>query len=397
MRSGNDAALILTGATGFLGGHLLAAFVERGDRVIALGRPSGGQSLNERIRSLLSWFALDDRRGQVETVEADFRMPRLGLEQKRYDALCARVGPIIHCASDTRFSERKRDEITEANIHGLQHMLDLTAHSRAPFFHYVSTAYVAGKTSGCCPEELGDGVDFTNVYEETKAHAEHKVAARCGLEKIPYTIIRPSIVYGDSRSGRSTRFNALYHPVRSLAQIREIYLNDIQYHGGQKARACGISLQHGEVLLLPLRVFVTRRGHLNLIPIDYFVAAVQSILEEKEAGAVYHLTTDAPTSIDELAAYCESYLKIEGIEIIEGAPDGIPRTPPEALFQKFINPYLPYMADSRSFDRRRTNRATAGLAPPDFRYDIFARCMDYAMKVNWGTDAGPGLAEKAAR
>ena len=158
MRSGNDAALILTGATGFLGGHLLAAFVERGDRVIALGRPSGGQSLNERIRSLLSWFALDGRRGQVETVEADFRMLRLGLEQKRYDALCARVGPIIHCASDTRFSERKRDEITEANIHGLQHMLDLAAHSRAPFSHYLSTAYVAGKTSGCCPEELADAI-----------------------------------------------------------------------------------------------------------------------------------------------------------------------------------------------------------------------------------------------
>jgi len=66
------------------------------------------------------------------------------------------------------------------------------------------------------------------------------------------------------------------------------------------------------------RVFVARRGHLNLIPIDYFVSAVECILERAEAGAIYHLTTIHP-SRSVTCRYCHSFLKIAGIEIIEGS------------------------------------------------------------------------------
>jgi nucleoside-diphosphate-sugar epimerase len=384
MARGKNAVIILTGATGFLGGHLMAALLARGKRVVILGRASEDSSLSDRISSLLAWFDLGDRRDRVEIVEADLRRPRCGLEKDGYHALCAQAGPIIHCASDTRFSERKRQEITETNLHGLERILDLAVDSQAPFFHYVSTAYVAGKLTGCCPEELVYVGDFANVYEETKARAEQEVAARCKRDGLCYTIIRPSIVYGDSRSGRSTRFNALYHPVRSLACIREIYLNDLQNQGGKKARDCGIVLEDGAVLRLPLRLLLARRGHLNLIPIDYFVTAVESILEHREAGAIYHLTSDLPKTIEDLAAYCQSFLKIQGIEIVEGPPNGIPLNPPEALFQKFMEPYLPYLTDTRTFDRRQANRATLGLEPPEFSYDVFERCMNYAVSVNWG-------------
>ncbi|MFA6109132.1 MAG: SDR family oxidoreductase [Candidatus Latescibacterota bacterium] len=388
MRQAERAAIILTGATGFLGGHLMAALLERGDRVVVLGRASEGRSLADRIAGHLAWFGLSARGDQVETAEADLRQPRCGLAEDRYRALCARAGPVVHCASDTRFSERRRQEITETNVHGLRRILDLAADSRTPFFHYVSTAYVAGKTSGRCPEELVACGDFANVYEETKAHAEREVAARCQRDGLPYSIIRPSIVYGDSRSGRSTRFNALYHPVKSLAILREIYLNDLASQGGEKARACGIALERGGVLRLPLRVFVGRRGHLNLIPIDYFVSAVECILERAEAGAIYHLTSDSPITLGDLAGYCQSFLKIAGIEIIEGSSGETPLNPPEALFQKFLEPYLPYLADARSFDRRHANRATCGLKPPEFSYDIFERCMSYAISVSWGVDRG---------
>ncbi len=383
MNRKEETAIILTGATGFLGGHLMAALLARGDRLVILGRASGGRSLADRIRDLLGWFGLGDGSGRIETVEADLQRPRCGLEKRRYEALCAHAGPIIHCASDTRFSELKREEITETNLRGLQRIVELAVDSRAPFFHYVSTAYAAGKMSGCCPEELACTSDFFNVYEETKSRAEREVAARCRREGLRYTIIRPSIVYGDSRSGRSTRFNALYHPVKSLAYLREIYLNDLQNHGGQKARSCGMSLQCGDVLRLPLRVFLVRRGRVNLVPVDYFVSAVERILEHGESGAIYHPTSDSPRTIDDLAAYCQSFLKIEGIEIIEGPPNGTPLNPPEALFQKFIEPYLPYLADTRTFDRRQANRATFGLEPPEFSYDVFERCMSYAVSVDW--------------
>jgi nucleoside-diphosphate-sugar epimerase len=384
MREGKAQAVVLTGATGFLGGHLMAALLERGKRLVILGRASSGASLADRIGGLLRWFGLDDRGHQIETAESDLLQPGCGLSRPRYDALCAMGASIVHCAADTRFLDRNRREITAVNVGGLKGILDLAADSRAPFFHHVSTAYVAGRHSGICPEQLVRPREFNNVYEETKACAEHHVASRCGQEGLPYTIIRPSIVYGDSRSGRSTRFNALYHPVRSLACLRDIYVDDIRHRGGYKARACGIALQNGGVVRLPLRVFLARRGQVDLIPVDYFVSAVMAIMERAESGAIYHLTSDAPKTIDDLAAYSEAFLKIDGIEVVDGPPNGVPLTPPEALFQRFVEPYVPYLADTRRFDRRQAIRATAGLTPPALTYEVFERCMSYATSVNWG-------------
>jgi len=146
----------------------------------------------------------------------------------------------------------------------------------------------------------------------------------------------------------------------------------------------GIGLESGGLLRLPLRVFLDRRGRVNLVPIDYFVAAVLMILERAESGGVYHLTSDKPKSIDDLAVYCRAYLRIDGVEILEGSWNGIPPTPPESLFRKLIEPYLPYLADSRRFARTRTDRATSGLKPPELTRDVFDRCMDYAVGVNWG-------------
>jgi nucleoside-diphosphate-sugar epimerase len=388
MREPESAPVVLTGATGFLGGHLMAGLLERGRRLVLLGRASEDASFAERVARLVGWFGLGDRRGQIETVEADLLEPACGLPKPLRAALSAQAGPIIHCAADTRFSERNRREVTATNVHGLRGILDLAAASRTPFLHYVSTAYVAGRTSGCCPESLVRTSDFTNVYEETKARAEHDVAAHCAREGLAHTIIRPSIVYGDSRTGRSTRFNALYHPVKSLLCLRDIYLDDIRKRGGKKAQACGIRLQDDGVLHLPLRIFLARRGQVNLIPIDYFVAAVMSILERAEPGTVYHLTSESPTTIDDLAAYSQAFLKVAGVEIIDGPPNGSRLTPPEALFQRLVEPYLPYLADARSFDRHHARRATDGLRPPEFTYDVFERCMSYAMSVNWGQ--GPG-------
>jgi thioester reductase-like protein len=66
MGTAGVSTLVLTGATGFLGGHLMAALLRKGERLIVLGRASAGQSLAERIARQLRWFGLDDRGDQIE-------------------------------------------------------------------------------------------------------------------------------------------------------------------------------------------------------------------------------------------------------------------------------------------------------------------------------------------
>ena len=86
-----------------------------------------------------------------------------------------------------------------------------------------------------------------------------------------------------------------------------------------------------------------------------------------------------------LASYTERFLNISGIEVVVGtaAADKM-RNPPEELFDHFIQAYRPYIADQRTFIRENTDRATDGLLPPDFSYEIFQKCMAYAVSVDWG-------------
>lgn len=376
---------LITGATGFLGGHLLAALIKRGHQVVVLGRRRGDLSLKERIAGILQWFGLAADPGQVETVEADLLAPRCGLDKSRYQAICLRATQLVHCASDTRFAESIRDASIETNVRALSSVLELARESRLSFFHYLSTAYATGCDSPCCQERLAAPSSYTNVYEETKAFAEREISAQCSRHGIPYTIIRPSIVYGDSRTGRSTAFTALYHHVRSLGLIRDIYLKEIRDRGGEKAHRHGIYLKNQETLHLPIRIRLPHPGQINLIPVDYFVAATLAILERPESGQVYNVTCDQPAKMEELASYCETFLNIEGIRIDYGNPSGfLEENPAEALFNKFVEPYRPYLSDTRVFDRNNTDRVTAGLPPPRLTYERFRRCMEYAVSVNWG-------------
>ena len=112
----------------------------------------------------------------------------------------------------------------------------------------------------------------------------------CDKNYIPLSIIRPSIVYGDSQSGRSLKFNALYFPVRSAQTIRDIYLNDILNHGGLKAAKNGIFIDKESYLFLPLKIYLPREGDINIIPVDYFVNTTIKIIENCSGNGIYHLT-----------------------------------------------------------------------------------------------------------
>ena len=385
MGSDTTGSFVLTGATGFLGSHLMASLLRRGDRVLVLGRACARTSLAARIAGILEWFGLENSGARVESAEADLLQPGLGLAPARYAELCSRGSQIVHLASDTRFSRANLGQSLDANVRSLKAILDFARQSQAPFFHYVSTAYVIGADSSPCLEEPVLAGSFANIYEETKAQAEAEVAARCGASGGAFTILRPSIVYGDAQTGRSNSFTALYHHVKALYLIRGIYLNDIRLHGGEKSRACGIHLDRAGTLHLPLRIFLSRRGYVNLIPIDYFVAAALEVIEHAQPGRIYHLTSANPSTMEELALYCEAFLKLKGIEIVYGEPPrGFRPNPPEALFSKLIEPYRPYLCDTRRFDRRNLDCAAPGRCPPPLSYEIFQRCMEYAVGVNWG-------------
>ena len=385
MSVNNKPTIALTGATGFLGSHLMASMLTRGYKIIVLGRPAKNEPLNERIFRLLKWFGVDSMSEQVTCIDTDLSQDNLGITSGEYSRLCSLVDSVIHCASDTSFSESKREKVMAANIKNLKGILEFSKNARVNFFHYISTAYVAGSGVTHCKETLSSVKTFTNVYEESKAAAENIISGFCDKNDIPLSIIRPSIVYGDSQSGRSLKFNALYFPVRSAQSIRDIYLNDIMNNGGLKAAKNGIFIDKEGYLFLPLKIYLPCEGDINIIPVDYFVNSTISIIENCSGNGIYHLTNPCRTTMKMVAKYYEQLMKVRGVEIIYGTmPNDLLRNPAEELFDRFIEPYRPYLSDNREFDRTNALLITDNHHPPEFTYDIFKTCMEYAVKVNWG-------------
>ncbi|MGZ6225562.1 MAG: SDR family oxidoreductase, partial [Syntrophales bacterium] len=134
-RRNRETIFFITGGTGFIGSHLAVNLLKNGHKVLLLARPQKILSARERVYQLLDWFALEpEHRRNLDVVEGSLDAPMFDLSKKHFGRLLRDVDEIIHCASNTSFSERKRAAVERANIDGLRNVLNLAAAGRCSFF-----------------------------------------------------------------------------------------------------------------------------------------------------------------------------------------------------------------------------------------------------------------------
>ena len=388
-RTARSQRFLVTGGTGFLGGHIAVALLRGGHRVTALARSNRRLTARERVDRLADWFGLEkEARSRLAVAEGDILDPGWAAAAAEAGGGLGAVDEIVHCASNTSFAERKRPEIEAVNVDGLRNVLDFAARSRAGFFHHVSTAFAAGQRTGICREDWVESGVFTNAYEETKARGEVLARDLCRREGIRLNVYRPSIVYGDSRTGRALRFNAVYFPVKAAVFLRDIFMADIRERDGRKAAELGIRTKEDGRLFMPLRIEAGEEGGLNLVPIDYCVDALMAVMEDGLDGGIYHIVNPRPTRIEAIVAYAERLFHLDGIEV--RGPEAFaarPKNSLETLYDSYLEAYRPYMRDRRTFEVKNAAAALERrrLVCPEFTYEVFARCMEYAVETDWGS------------
>jgi thioester reductase-like protein len=333
-------AVFLTGATGFVGREILSRFLARGDRhVYALVRADDDEAAAERLPA----------HERLTAVAGDIERHRLGLAGETRERIRGEIANVVHCAASVSF-DLPLDESRTVNVEGTRRVLEFArACPRLERLSYVSTAYVAGEPDRLFREdELVVGQRFRNAYEQSKFEAE--VALRSEGADLPLQILRPSIVVGDSRTGRTSAFNVLYGPLKAFAR--------------------------GAIPAIPAR----REAPVDIVPVDYVADRVHELAVEGPNGTFHLVAGRNATTVGRL-------LEMSSDELGRAEPAVLP----PRLYRRWVHPwlrrryrglrrmevYFPYFAMRVRFDDRR-------LGPGPKVESYFHRLVRYAEKVGWG-------------
>jgi thioester reductase-like protein len=364
--------VLLTGATGFLGGEILARLLQQGDRQVhAVVRAPDQQGADARLRetivSLLG--TIDPWSRRAVAIPADLSAPGMGLGEAQREWLAERTSEVIHCAASVSF-ELGLAESRAINLEGTRRVLELaelaSASGGLDCFTHVSTAFVAGTHDGDFGEPDFDvGQGFRNPYERSKFEAEGLVRAHS--KSLPIQVMRPSIVVGDSRTGWTPAFNVLYWPLRAFAR--------------------------GSYPVLPAR----RSAPVDVVPVDYVADAVVALAGRP--GTTYHLVSgESASSVGEIAELASSYFEMRKTRLI---PPSVYRLAMHPLLVRTGSEkrrralrrserFFPYFEIGTQYDDAAARRAlvTRGIVPPPFS-DYFERLMKFAVAADWGRSPVP--------
>lgn len=265
----------LTGATGVVGSAIARALLENPDaRLKLLIRGRSDEEVRERLRTLGRFWNLPDAEvaARAEAVRGDTSLPGFGLDRTQFAQTAAGCARIIHCAALVRMNLPLAEARSSA-VAAAENILEFARASRRERIlekvEFLSTVGVGGTRPGVLPEQwITESRGYHNTYEQAKAEAEQLVASAVA-EGLPITVHRPSMVVGDSRTGKVMRFQIFYHLVEFLTGRRTF----------------GFFPRFG-------------RTKLDIVPVDYVTKAVLwSSGRQDTVGRVLHLCTGPEESL----------------------------------------------------------------------------------------------------
>lgn len=205
------STVLVTGATGFTGGHLCERLVGDGHRVRALVRDAGRAS---RLREL-----------GVELAVGDLCQPH-SLERATEG-----VDLVYHIGALFRPENVTRRQLTETNVDGTRHLLDAALRSGVRRFVHCSTVGVHGDirhppANEDTPFAPGD------PYQESKTEGERVVHRYMADGRLPIVVFRPGGIYGPG----DMRFLKLFRAIKTRrfvmlgsgsVQYQLVYIDDL--------------------------------------------------------------------------------------------------------------------------------------------------------------------------
>ncbi|MBQ0944242.1 SDR family oxidoreductase [Ideonella sp. 4Y16] len=248
----------VTGATGFIGKRLVAALLaRRGSTVYFLVRPGS----EGKVQGLLESWGVSKSRAVAVT--GDLTSRKLGVAADQIKALKGQIDAVYHLAAVYDL-EADADSQVRVNVEGTRNVVEFAKAIDAGHLHHVSSIAAAGLYEGVFREDMFDEAEnLDHPYFSTKHESEKIVRTEC---KVPWTVYRPAAVVGDSRTGEMDKIDGPYYFFKLIQRMRQIlppWMPAVGLEGGR----------------------------INIVPVDFVVAALDHISHSKHAikGKCFHL------------------------------------------------------------------------------------------------------------
>lgn len=331
--------ILMTGITGLVGSAYAVKLLKKDSdiQIIALARgdannTSAKDKVHEIIHEqcnfdLIPKFAYKALR-RIEVIEGDVTsaIGNLALEHLKD------IDTVFHCAASVNLGKDPSNNVYISNLTGTRNMIELARKLKVKSFHYVSTAYVAGKTDGVIPEDgLIPNNTFNNAYEKSKYDAELLVRA----SGLPFSIYRPSIIVGRLSDGKIRKPLAFYKV--------------LEFFGILKKQYC---LKTGKLPDAPvpmhLRLETATSDKIYFVPIDYVKNTIYELSLLQPQNRTYHITGRAPAAIKDIVlAICKSLNLGEGISFHKKIDNP---TLKEKMITRFVGDLYPYFSSESLFN-----------------------------------------------
>ena len=248
---------LVTGATGFIGKRLVKTLLaRRGATVHFLVRPGS----EGKLAALYEYWGVSKAR--AIPVSGDLTAKKLGVGSDDIKALKGKIDHLYHLAAVYDLSADEASQV-EVNVEGTRHMVEFAKAVDAGHVHHVSSIAAAGLYEGVFREDMfeqAEGLD--HPYFMTKHESEKIVRKEC---KQPWTVYRPAMVVGDSKTGEMDKVDGPYYFFKLIQRMRQFlppWMPTVGLEGGR----------------------------VNIVPVDFVVAALDHISHQvKASGGCFHL------------------------------------------------------------------------------------------------------------
>lgn len=197
--------VLITGATGFLGIHLLNELIQQTDATIyCLVRSQSLQGAINRLQNTLKQYSLPTEQieKRIIPILGDLSQKRLGLTSNDYDFLTKEIDVIYHNGAEVNFLA-PYEKLKASNVNSTKELLLMASINKLKPIHYVSSVSVfdSHELFGKIATEESNPVHVDTLYmgySQSKWVSE-KLLEQAHLRGIPIKIYRPGRIAGNSK------------------------------------------------------------------------------------------------------------------------------------------------------------------------------------------------------